>query len=191
MATSKNSSPEPTSDSGTEPATKAGKGQATPTRKAQEAANKRPLIVNDRKQAAKDARAAANVQREKARAGMAAGDERYLTKRDKGPQRRFARDYVDARYSFGELLVPFMILVIVASFFQGFEKLSILVMYGFLAILIIDALFLSIGLRRRLANKFGTANIERGVRWYAMMRALQMRPMRLPRPQVGRRQYPN
>ena len=30
-----------------------------------------------------------------------------------------------------------------------------------------------------------------GLRWYAAMRALQLRPLRLPKPQVKRGQFPN
>jgi alkylation response protein AidB-like acyl-CoA dehydrogenase len=73
-----------------------GKGHATPSRAEQEAARKRPLVP-DTKEAKARAKADLAAQRDKARVGMAAGDERYLTARDKGPQRRFARDYVDSR----------------------------------------------------------------------------------------------
>ena len=75
-----------------------GKGHATPSRKEREAANKRPLVPSDRKEAARMERARANEERNKARIGLAAGDERYLPMRDRGPQKKFARDFVDARY---------------------------------------------------------------------------------------------
>ncbi len=170
-----------------------GKGHATPTRKEREAANKRPLVPSDRKLAARESRAANAAARERARVGFAAGDERYLPVRDRGPQKRFARDYVDARYSFGELLIPFMFLIIATSFFQDqfFAVLSISLMWGFIAVLVVDLTIVSIGLKRRLEKKFGQGSIERGVRWYAMMRAIQLRPMRMPKPQVARRQYPS
>lgn len=168
-----------------------GKGQATPRRKDQEAANKRPLVPTDRKLARQEARIAQAQAREKARIGLAAGDERYLPARDRGVQRRFARDFVDARYSFGELLVPFMVLVIVTSFIPGTEIASVTVMWVFIAFVFIDSLFLIIGLRRRIEAKFGPKSMERGVRWYAIMRGVQMRPMRMPKPQVARRQYPS
>jgi hypothetical protein len=57
------------------------------------------------------------------------------------------------------------------------------------------ALFLIIGvdafiIGRRVSNaiekKFGKGKVEKGVRWYAAMRSIQMRPMRLPKPQVKR-----
>ncbi len=168
-----------------------GKGQATPRRKDREAANKRPLVPTDRKLAREQSRAAATEARNRARIGLAAGEERYLPARDRGPQRKFARDYVDARYSIGELLVPFMILVIVFSFIRSAESLSVYVMWAFIALVFIDSMFLMVGLRRRLEAKFGKGSMERGVRWYAIMRGVQMRVMRMPKPQVGRRQYPS
>jgi hypothetical protein len=39
-------------------------------------------------------------------------------------------------------------------------------------------------------NKFGAGKAEK-VRWYAAMRALQLRVMRLPKPQVKRGRYPS
>ena len=54
----------------------------------QEAARKRPLVPNDRKEAAKQARAKQAEAREQARVGMAAGDDRYLPARDQGPQKQ-------------------------------------------------------------------------------------------------------
>ena len=173
-----------------ETSTQAGKGHATPSRKEREAANVRPLVPNDRKEAAKINRQRANEARNKARVGMAAGDERYLPARDRGPQRRFARDYVDARYNVGELMVPFMLLVIVMTFLPdiAIQESSFLVLWTFFFIAIGDAFLFTRKLSKQLQAKFGT--VEKGVRWYAAMRSLQMRPMRMPKPQVGRRQFP-
>jgi hypothetical protein len=174
-----------------------GKGHATPSRKEREAANKRPLVPSDRRVAAKANREAVAKQRERARVGMAAGDERYLSRRDRGPQRRFVRDYVDARYSVGELMVPLMLLVIVLTFADTLQigsltlaEVGILAMWGFLVVVILDALMLSVNIRRRVRAKFGTENVERGLAWYAAMRSIQMRPMRMPKPQVKRRNFP-
>lgn len=170
--------------------TGAGKGHATPTRKEREAANKRPLVPNDRKEAARMERARANEARNKARIGLAAGDERYLPVRDRGPQKKFARDFVDARYNVGELMVPLMFVVIIMTFVPvlSVQESSFIVLWAFFFLALVDVLLLNMQIRKRLEEKFGT--IDRGVRWYASMRSLQMRPLRLPKPQVARRQYP-
>lgn len=168
-----------------------GKGHPTPSRKEREAANKRPLVPNDRKEAARLERARANEARNRARIGLAAGDERYLPLRDRGPQKKYARDYVDARYNVGELMVPFMFLVIIMTFIPSLpvQESSFLVLWAFFFIALTDVMILSIQLRKKMTAKFGS--IDKGVRWYAGMRSLQMRPLRLPKPQVARRQYPS
>jgi len=173
--------------------TSTGKGRATPTRKEREAANKRPLVPADRKAAAKQARSKQAEARERARAGMAAGEDRYLTARDKGPQRRFVRDYVDARYNVGELMIPVMLIIILLSLlpFPAMQESGILVLWAFFIVAIIDVLVLSRRIVKRLGEKFGASRVEKGVRWYAAMRAMQLRMIRLPKPQVKRRQYPH
>ena len=169
----------------------AGKGRPTPTRREKEAANLRPLVQTDRKAAGRDSRARSAESREKARLGLAAGEERYLPIRDRGPQRRYVRDYVDARYSVGEFLLPVMFLFILVSLVPSIAATAILVIYVFILIAIIDAVILGLLVTRRLATKFGDGNVDRGHRWYAAMRALQLRPMRLPKAQVKRGAYPS
>jgi hypothetical protein len=181
--------PEPTVTPEPEASSAPGKGHATPSRAEREAARKRPLVPSDRKEAAKNARAQNTEARERARAGMAAGDERYLTVRDKGAQRRFVRDYVDARWTVAEFLMGLMIFVLVLMFLPAVQNYGIFVLWGFVALAAIDAFVMCFTMRRRLAAKFGT--IERGLNVYAVMRAMQFRFMRLPKPQVKRGAFPS
>jgi hypothetical protein len=169
-----------------------GKGRPTPKRKEREAANLRPLVGGDRKLANKEARARYNEARDRARIGMAAGDEKYLPTRDKGPQRRYVRDYVDARFSVGELMIPVMLIIIVLTLIDNYEVqvLSILGLWGFFILAVVDSVLAGILVGRRLAAKFGADKVQGGYRWYTAMRCLQLRPMRLPKPQVKRGQYP-
>jgi hypothetical protein len=168
-----------------------GKGRPTPTRKEKEAARKQPLVSSDRGAARKKARAQMQEQRDRARVGLAAGEEKYLPVRDRGPQKRFVRDYVDARFSVGELLIPLMFAVIVLTFFPQPEvqTIGIVALWAFFAVAIGDCVVLGFILNRKLAAKFGADRVEK-VRWYAAMRALQLRLMRLPKPQVKRGQFP-
>jgi hypothetical protein len=166
------------------------KGRPTPSRKEREAARKRPLVPDDRRQARKESRTKMNATRERARIGLAAGEERYLPQRDKGPQRKFVRDYVDARTSLGEFLIPVMFLVIIATFIPSIEAqtISILALWGFFLVAIIDSVVLAWLVKRKLAKKFGSA--DKGVGFYSGMRALQLRVLRLPKPQVKRGEFP-
>ncbi|CAB4535603.1 unannotated protein [freshwater metagenome] len=179
-----------------------GKGRATPSRKEREAANKRPLVAKrtKTKTTKEDRRKRAN-ERLVARQGYEAGDERYMPARDKGSQRRFVRDFVDARYTIGEFMIPLMFAVIIATFLPQYTatdgsgavfQLTVLIaMYGFFLTAVADALIFSRKLLRMMTDKFGASNIEKGHRWYASTRAFQFRPLRVPKPQVARGEHPS
>ncbi len=169
-----------------------GKGHATPTRKEKEEARKRPLVSSDRTAARKQSRDQIQAQRERARIGMAAGEEKYLPARDRGPQKRYVRDYVDARFSIGELLIPLMLVVIVLTFFPqvAVQTIGFLALWAFFIVAIADVVILGFILNRKMTAKFGIGKVEK-IRWYAAMRALQLRLMRLPKPQVKRGQFPS
>jgi len=172
------------------PTTNSGKGRPTPSRKEKEDARKRPLVVNDRAERRRREREAAAVQREKARVGMANGDERYLPARDRGPQRKFIRDYIDARWSVGELLLPTIVLFFVTSFIPSelVVVIGFALMWFILIASLIDIVIVSFVLKRRLEEKFGAA--DRGFRFYAGIRAVYLRQIRLPKPQVKRGDFP-
>ena len=171
------------------------KGHATPTRKEQEAARKRPLVPSDRRLASKQSRTQMQAARERARIGMANGEEKYLPMRDKGPQKKYVRDYIDARWSLGEFLLPLLGVVIISYFFESFiVGLSAYVIIGVWAMILVvigEGVIVGMLLRRKLAAKFGADRVERGVRWYAFMRMIQLRVLRLPKPQVKRGQFPS
>ena len=191
----------PNSSSKTDPGTgsdlntdsiSSGKGHATPTRRAKEAANLRPLVSTDRKAGNKASRAKMNEAREKARVGMANGEEKFLPIRDKGVQRRYIRDYIDARWSVGELILPAMFLVIILTVINNsvIQSIAIFALWAFFLIAVIDCIVAGMLIQRRLTTKFGAEKVQKGNRWYTAMRALQLRPMRLPKPQVKRGAFP-
>lgn len=185
----KTPSPQPVDDS--EVVAVPTKGQATPKRREQEAARKRPLVPTDRKLAARQSRGQVQAARERARIGMAAGEEKYLPARDKGPQKRYVRDYIDARWSLGEVLLPLLVLTILSYFFEAIAPYVLIGVWAVIAVLIVEGIIVGFLLRRKLAAKFGEGKVERGVTWYAVMRMIQMRVLRLPKPQVKRGQFPS
>ena len=166
----------------------AGKGKPTPTRKEREAAARKPLVGDRTPEARKAQKAAYQEERRKAREGMMAGDERYLTARDRGPQRRLARDIVDSRFTVGELLMPALFVIIIVSALpdKRVELATLFIMWGLFIALAIDGFLIGRKVQNRLAEKYGADKVERGLRWYAAMRSIQMRMMRLPKPQVKR-----
>lgn len=169
-----------------------GKGRATPSRAEQEAARRRPLVA-DTKEARARAKAELAERRDKARIGMANGEEKYLPARDRGPQRKWARDYVDAGWHLSEMVMPMMILVILASLVPNMAVAywAFIALWVFIVLAIGNMVFLSIRLKKKAAEKFGLERREKGLGWYAAMRSLQMRFMRLPKPQVKRGEYPS
>lgn len=168
----------------------AGKNRPTPSRAEQEAARKRPLVP-DTKEAKARAKMELAAQREKARIGMASGDEKYLPLRDKGPQRRFVRDFVDAGWHLGEVVMPLMIVVILLSLVPN----QAIVYYGFIGLWVFilfvigDMIITSARVKKAARARWGEKT-EKGLGWYAAMRTVQMRFMRLPKPQVTRGQRP-
>jgi hypothetical protein len=122
------------------------------------------------------------------REGMMAGDERYLTARDKGSQRRFTRDVVDARFTAGELVLPMLFIVVFLTFFDSYivQVIALFAMWGLFGVVAIDATIVGRIARRKVAVKFGQENLEAGIPWYAAMRSIQMRSLRIPKPQVAR-----
>ncbi|HET7800061.1 MAG TPA: DUF3043 domain-containing protein [Humibacillus xanthopallidus] len=166
------------------------KNRPTPKRREQEALNKRPLIVTDRKAARSSDKAVRREQMAKQRAGMMAGDEKFLPVRDKGPRRRFIRDTVDARWNIGEFMLPVMLIVLLLSFVRASWALMavFVLVYGLILVAIIDALLMWRRTRTKVESRFGQA--EKGDAWYAIMRAFQMRRTRMPKPRVARGDHP-
>ena len=169
-----------------------GKGRPTPSRAEQEAARKRPLVP-DTKEARQRQKADLAAHRERARVGMAAGEDKYLPVRDKGPQRRFVRDFVDAGWHLGELIMPLMIVVILVTFVQTLPALQVyafLILWIFVVLVIVDMIITAMRVKRAAAHKWGDRR-ERGLGMYGAMRTIQMRWMRMPKAQVKRGQHPH
>lgn len=171
--------------------TTVGKGRPTPSRAEREAARRRPLVA-DSKEARQRARAELRARQDRARIGMANGEEKYLPPKDKGPQRRWVRDYTDAGWHIGELLMPALIVVLILTMFLPLEiqYYGMLVLWVFVALTVADMIILSSTVKKKAAATFGADRREKGLGWYAAMRSVQMRWMRLPKPQVKRGQYP-
>ncbi len=163
-----------------------GKGRPTPTRKeAEAAARARAKVPRTRKEQAARSRSARVESSQKVRAAMKSGDERYLLARDKGPMRRFVRDYIDSRFSFVELMIPLLLVTLVLGY-SGSSRLAEIgntIMFGTLLLVIIDMVMLRRRLRKQLAERFPDESTK-GTTYYAVTRSLQMKFMRMPKSKV-------
>ena len=110
---------------------------------------------------------------------MKTGDERYLPPRDKGPVRRFIRDFVDSRFSFIELMVPLLIVTMILGYSGNAYLAGVgnTILLGTLLLVVVDMTMLRFRLRRELTRRFPDEPLK-GTTYYAVMRALQMKFMR-------------
>jgi hypothetical protein len=171
---------------------RAPKGRATPSRKEAEAARKQGLRATSRgrgtKEGKKAAREADREARARQRAGMMVGDERYMPARDRGANRRFVRDFVDARITVAEYFIFIAIAVLLLGFVQNpaVQSFVSLAFFAVTALIVIDTIILLIQLSRKAKKEFPQKSDRRGLMLYAVMRALQLRRLRLPPPMVTR-----
>jgi hypothetical protein len=163
-----------------------GKGRPTPKRsEAEKLRKKRMTPPRNRKEAAALQRERQRAEREERMKGMRSGDERYLPARDRGPVRRFARDFVDSRRSAGEFVLPVLLAVLALSFVgtPWAQNVTSLLFLSMLLLTAVDSVFLLSRLTRELRVRFPDTS-TRGARLYAFLRSSQMRRLRLPKPQV-------
>jgi hypothetical protein len=163
-----------------------GKGRPTPSRKeAEAAARARAKVPRTRKEIAAAQRAQRSQSSSKMREAMKSGDDRYLPARDRGPVKRFIRDFVDSRFSFVELMIPVLLLTTVMAWSGSTAIASYgnALLFGMLLLIVTDMVRLRFKLNRELATRFPDTPTK-GLTYYAVMRSLQMKFMRLPKSQV-------
>ena len=166
--------------------TQESKGRPTPKRKEAESKRKvsslAPIVTKDQKRASK---AQVREERVAQRAAYLRGDESALPLRDRGPARRFVRNYVDSRRSTGEYFLPTIFVVLVFTLVQNpvIQLGAIVLMYAMLLVAVIDGIVLSRKIRKEVEAQFpGTET--KGLGMYAWLRSTQMRRLRAPHPQV-------
>ncbi|MFE9606382.1 DUF3043 domain-containing protein [Streptomyces hokutonensis] len=169
------------------------KGRPTPKRN--EAQTQRRSVANTtltRKDASKRQRDERRVQMEKQRQALSGrGNERDLPLRDRGPVRKFARDYIDSRFNVAEFFLPMAVVILVLSVVQvpALQNIALLLWLVIIILIVVDSFLNVFRLRKQLAERFPGQDTK-GTVWYSLMRSLQMRRLRLPKPQVKRGERP-
>jgi hypothetical protein len=169
-----------------------GKGRPTPSRKDAEAARKeriRPTL--DKREARKRNRAEAKAQRDTTYQRMLAGDEKAFPLRDQGPVRRFVRDYVDGRRMFAEWFLPVMLVILMISLLPvpAVVRWVTLAWLVGIAMVLTELVWLWFQIKKQLRVRYPN-QWGRGDLFYGVMRATQMRRLRLPRPAIKPGQPP-
>ncbi|WP_190019269.1 DUF3043 domain-containing protein [Streptomyces lucensis] len=168
------------------------KGRPTPKRsEAQSQRRSAASTPASRKDAARRQREERRQALARQRQALASGDERYLPARDKGPVRKFARNWVDSRFNVAEFFLPLAVVILVLSVVRvpSIQTIALLMWLVVIVLIVLDAAVSGFRLRKRLAERFPDQN-TRGAVAYALMRSLQMRRLRLPKPQVKRGERP-
>ena len=163
------------------------KGKPTPKRKEAEAKLKlSPLSPTASKDAKRALKEQARIRRLESRAAYMRGEESALPYRDKGPARRFVRNYIDERKSVAEY---FLIIIMVVLFMTiipipAVQLAAVAVMYSSMIFITLDGILLSRRIKRIVREKFPDQPTK-GVGLYGWMRATQLRRLRAPAPQIS------
>ena len=164
------------------------KGRATPKRKDSEARLKVNSIApaTSKEGKARD-RALEKSRRVEARAAFMRGEESALPARDRGPAKKFVRNYIDSRRSLGEYFLPtiMVVLVLTAIPVKAIPLLAILFMYAAMLYSFSSAIFVGRKIKKLVAERFPNESLK-GIGMYGWLRSTQMRRMRAPAPQVKR-----
>nr|WP_223875174.1 DUF3043 domain-containing protein [Nanchangia anserum] len=186
-------------DEAPEPAastTPVGKGRPTPKRRDAEKRNQRPL-VGSKKESKERRRRQREVAYARQRAALEGhGDERYLPVNDRGDHRKYIRNFIDARWSLSEFVMPLFLLIIIAMFVLPYAWSSaptvarMIPMYAFYIVFI--ACFLEWVITTRRVNAHlvsrsgGDKSVKRGNGRYVAYRMTTPRRLRQPVPMVKR-----
>lgn len=168
------------------------KGRATRSRKEAEAARKQALkIPKDKKRARAAMRTRELDARIQTRKALYTLDEKFLPARDRGPVKKFVRQFTDSRLTLAEIFMPitFVSVVVTMAFpsdgtnsaaLIGFFNLFFLLM---MLALVLDIIIFSVLLKRGLNKEFEKSELK-GTLFYGISRSLTLRAMRLPKPNV-------
>ncbi|MFC0003388.1 DUF3043 domain-containing protein [Micromonospora siamensis] len=131
----------------------------------------------------------AREQRRKARAEAAAEFRREGGPRDRGPERRLARDVVDSRRTVGTWFFGGALIVLIGSnqAMPAVVRLVSNIVWGALALgLVVDSILICRKIGKLVRERFPRSGERMGSLYlYAIMRSITFRRMRAPAPQVA------
>jgi cobalamin biosynthesis Mg chelatase CobN len=117
---------------------------------------------------------------------MKRGEDWALNARDKGPEKKLVRNYIDSKRRISEYYMYALIVLLVALFARNktiSDYISPLVIV-LIVLVVIDGLMIRNGIRKLIAARLPGSS-TRGLTIYGLMRALQIRRFRVPSPQVN------
>jgi hypothetical protein len=162
------------------------KGRPTPKRSEAERRRRQPYSAPaDRKAAGQQSRDRDRASRARRNEAMRRGENWALPRKDQGPVRALARDYVDSRRSLSEYYM-FGVLVLVVLLFVPALRKSAAIDYAvllILAVIVTESIIVS-GRVIRLVHERLPGESTQGLRMYVAIRGTQLRRLRMPAPRV-------
>jgi hypothetical protein len=123
----------------------------------------------------------------KRQVAMRNGEDWALGPRDKGPAKKLVRDYVDAHRRPSEYYMYALVLLILAlvagKSAHAFNSLVQIILIAIIAVIVVDAVLLRRTILKLVHERLPKES-TRGLAFYAIMRALQLRRFRMPAPRV-------
>ena len=181
------------------PVAEAAKGRPTPKRSAAEAnryrtltgsttsGRGRPAATDTRRKLTPEEKSKAREDRNKQLQAMRRGEDWALGPRDRGPAKKLARDYVDSHRRPMEYYMYALIVLIIALFAGRSHSALANYMQIFLIVIIViiavDGLLLRRSILKVVHERLPNES-TRGLAFYAIMRALQLRRFRTPAPRL-------
>jgi hypothetical protein len=163
-----------------------GKGRPTPKRSEAERRRRQPYTAPaDRKAAGQQARDRDRATRARRMEAMRRGESWALPRKDQGPVRALARDYVDSKRRLSEYYMVGVVVLIVLLFIPSLRK-SLVIDYAVVVMLlvIVTESVITAGQVIKLAHQRFPGESTRGLRWYVAIRGTQLRRLRTPAPRV-------
>jgi Flp pilus assembly protein TadB len=155
-----------------------GKGRPTPKRR-EARKQRRTATPTNRKEAAAMRRQKLREQRGLQRQALHTGDERHLPPRDQGAGKKLTREYVDGRFTLGQVFFGMVIVLFFTAFFPVIAAYANLLLLLLFVLVIVDAVRVGRGAKQAVLEKYGDKEAV-GIVPYAMLRAMQPRRMRRP-----------
>jgi hypothetical protein len=181
------------------PAAQTAKGRPTPKRSTAEASRYRTVTgsttsgrgptkpADPKRKLTPDEKTKARSDRNRQLQAMRAGEEWALGPRDRGPVKKLARDYVDAHRRPMEFYMYALILLIIALFAgksnTGLANYMQIFLLAIIAVIVVDGYLLRRTVMKLAAQRLPNES-TRGIGFYAIMRALQIRRFRTPAPRL-------
>jgi hypothetical protein len=171
------------------PPAEAGKGRPTPKRSEANKGRYQSITgsrTTSRSGSPRSSTPADRADRSRKYEAMKRGEDWALNARDKGPERKLVRDYIDSKRRISEFYMYALIVLLIALFSRN-KAISTYISPLVIVLIIlvaIDGFVIRRGIQKLIGERLPGSSI-RGLTIYGLMRALQIRRFRVPAPQVS------